>query len=110
MVSSSNAHRPDRDLGYGRGGSTQKLQEGICSHWGVGTWLPVLPVLKAAYFFSWRIIAFLLVSARQQHESVINVYIPFFLNLLPPPIPPLQVITEHQAKLPVLYSSFTLAV
>ena len=56
MVSSSNAHRPDRDLGYGQGGSTQKLQEGMCSHWGVGTWLPVLPVFKASlyiYIYIW---------------------------------------------------------
>ena len=39
-------------------------------------------------------------------------YTPFFLSLPPPPTPshPSRFITEHQAELPVLYSSFPLTI
>ena len=56
----------------------------------------------------------MLVSAVQQCESAvcIDIYIPSLLNLLPKPlpIPPLYVITEHQAELPVLHGGFPLAI
>ena len=53
-----------------------------------------------------------LVSAVEQSESAICIYIsPLSWASLPHPlIPPLQVITEHRAELPVLYSSFPLAI
>ena len=53
----------------------------------------------------------MLVSAVQQSESAICTYIASLLRFLPPPsISPLQVITEHWAELPVLCSSFPLAI
>ena len=44
--------------------------------------------------------------------SYVYTYIPSLLDLLPSHahIPPLWVITEHQAELPALYGSFTLAI
>ena len=48
-----------------------------------------------------------------QPGKPMHTYIPY-LSSLPPiptlPIPPLYVITEHRAELPVLYRSFTLAI
>ena len=55
----------------------------------------------------------MLVSAVQQHESVIIllIYIPSLLSLsLLPPIPPLEVIIEGQTGLPVLLSKFPLTI
>ena len=55
----------------------------------------------------------LLVSAEQQGESAacIHTALPSSASLPPHPlIPPLKVITEHWAELPVLCSSFPLAV
>ena len=56
-----------------------------------------------------------LVSAVQQHESVISiyslslsVYLHSLLSLLLSCFPPLQVITEHWAELPALHSTFSL--
>ena len=64
--------------------------------------------------FTWRMIAlqFCVVSAVQQCESVIGIHVspPFRASLPPYPIPTLQVITEHQAEFPVLYSCFLLAI
>ena len=64
----------------------------------------------------------MLVSAVQQHESALSIYIYhlpleslssgrllLLLRLTLTRIPPLWVITEHRAELPVLYSSFPLA-
>ena len=55
-----------------------------------------------------------LVSAVEQSESAICIHIsPYPLPLEPSShtsIPPLKVITEHQAEHPVLYSSFPLAI
>ena len=56
-----------------------------------------------------------LVSAIQQYKSarIIHIYIYIYIYIYPslhPPIPPLQVITAHQAGLPVFYSSFPLAI
>ena len=54
----------------------------------------------------------LLVSAVQQCESALSIHIsPSSRASLPhTPIPPVQVITEYQAVLPVLYKSFPLVV
>ena len=53
----------------------------------------------------------MLVSAVKQSESAICTYIASLLRFLPrPSISPLQVITEHWAELPVLCSSFPLAI
>ena len=52
-----------------------------------------------------------LVSTVQQSESATHIYISPSLPSLPPTYPsPHQVITEHWAEPPVLYSSFPLAV
>ena len=68
-----------------------------------------------AYLFSFywkiRVYNFVLVSAVQQWESVTVVYIStssrtFLLS----PIPPIQIVTESQAGLPVLNSNFPLAI
>ena len=61
-----------------------------------------------AYLFSfyWKISVynFVLVSAVQQWESVTVVYIsPSSRTFLLSPIPPIQIVTESQAGLPVLY-------
>ena len=50
-----------------------------------------------------------LVSAVQQCESATCIRLSYLLSL-PAPVPPLLVITEHRAELPVLDSSFPLAV
>ena len=53
-----------------------------------------------------------LASAIQQRELAISVYI-YPLPLEPPshlPMPPLWIVTEHWAELPVLYGSFPLAI
>ena len=52
-----------------------------------------------------------LVSAIHQHESAIGMHVslPPWTSL-PPHIPPLLVVTEHQTELPVLYSNFPLAI
>ena len=65
------------------------------------------------FIFNWKIILYniMLVSAVQQHESVISIHIsPPSRAFLPLPIPPLQVVTEYQAKFPLLYSNFPLTV
>ena len=65
------------------------------------------------FIFNWKIILYniVLVSAVQQHESVISIHIPppsrAFLPLL---IPPLYVVTQYQAEFPLLYSNFPLTV
>ena len=46
------------------------------------------------------------VSAIQQRESAIIIYIYLLPLELPSPLPPLQVVTKRQAGLPVLHSSF----
>ena len=54
-----------------------------------------------------------LISAVQRSESAMCIPIspPSWTSLPPqPPIPPIQVITERQAELPVLYSRFPLAI
>ena len=55
-----------------------------------------------------------LVSALQQSESAICIHIsPYLLPLASPshlPIPPLYVVTQHQADLPVLCGCFPLAI
>ena len=54
-----------------------------------------------------------LVSAVQPSESAIYIHVspPSWTSLpLPSPIPPISVITEHRAELPVLYSRFPLAI
>ena len=60
-------------------------------------------------FFIWRIIAYsiVLVSAVQWHESDISLNIsPLSLSFPPTSL----VVTEHQAEIPVLHSSFILAI
>ena len=56
----------------------------------------------------------MLFSAVQWSESVVCTHISpcswTFLPLPPPPIPPIYVITEHQAESPVLYSGFPLVI
>ena len=75
------------------------------------------PVLKNPFwllffFFNWKIVALecCVVSAVQQSESARSMHIfhPSWASL-PSPISLLQVVTAHQAKLPVLCSSFPLA-
>ena len=75
----------------------------------------LLVCLASIIFFFFLIGGYLLssvalVAAIHQHESAIHV---FSLLSLPPtshPIPPLWVITEHQAELPALFSNFPLAI
>ena len=64
--------------------------------------------------FNWRIIALqkhCVVSAIHHHESAISIHMsPPSLTLPPTPTTsPLCVVPEHRAELPVLYSSFPLA-
>ena len=65
------------------------------------------------FFFNWNIIALqaVLVSAGQQCESATCAHI-LRLSRAPPrlPIPPVSVIPEHHAAVPVLHSGFLLAV
>ena len=64
------------------------------------------------FFFNWSIIALqCCVSLCYTTKWVGSMYIYIHSLLsLPPPIPPLQVITEHLAELPVLYSCFPLVI
>ena len=64
-------------------------------------------------FFFWRIIASQCYVGFYYTMKWINcmyTYIPSFLDLPPNPPPHPQAISEHRAELPVLYSSFPLAV
>ena len=64
------------------------------------------------FFFNWRIIALkcyrglCCTSTRISHNYI---YVPFLLSLPFPAIPPLCVVTEYRAGLPMLYSSSPLA-
>ena len=61
-------------------------------------------IFEFCFFNNWKIIAlqYGLASAIQQCESATSTHmVPSLLNLTPHPIPPLQVVTEHQAELPV---------
>ena len=64
----------------------------------------------SSFIFNWRIIVlqccfgFCHTTTWISHKYT---YIPSLLNL--PPTPPLWVVTEHQAALPVLYQNFPLA-
>ena len=53
---------------------------------------------------------FLLYNKVNQLYIYIYPHIPSLLRLPPPTIPPLQVVTKHQADLPVLCSCFPLAI
>ena len=62
-------------------------------------------------FKNWNVIAMLYQFLLYSEVSQLYAYIyPFPLGPPPTPIPPLLVITEYRAELPVLYSSFPLAV
>ena len=54
----------------------------------------------------------MLVSAVQQSESAICMYIYIYIYLLPldPASHPSKTVTEHQAEFPVLHSNFLLAI
>ena len=77
----------------------------------------LLPIFKSrcffCFFFYWRIMLYniVVVSAIHQCKSVmIILYICSLLSHPPLLIPALSVVTEHAAGLPVLHSSFPLAV
>ena len=91
----------------------------IINNKDVRIYLFIDEVFFKIFIFNWRIIAleccvgFYHTTVRISQKCVcVYIYIPF-LSSLPPtsaPIPPIKVIKEHRAELPVLYSSFPLAI
>ena len=83
--------------------------------------LPLQPTFYSSAMFSiysfyligiYLLYNVVLVSAVQRSESAICIHIspPSWTSLPPPHIPPIQVITEHRAEIPVLYRRFPLAI